>query len=110
MDRMVSDILLQALLIFASVFMFLYTHDVPQKLFAKLHHRARAVETEAKRCFVRGAQLLAEARSSSSNKSQSSLAKQAEEQADKSRFFRRGSVAAGHQVTHQNGEGRRSVP
>ncbi|CAN1145965.1 hypothetical protein LINPERPRIM_LOCUS6900 [Linum perenne] len=87
MDRMVSDILLQALLIFASVFMFLYTHGVPQKLFAKLRHRARAAETEAKRCFVRGAQLLAEARRSSSNKSRSSLAKQAEEQADKAIAF-----------------------
>ncbi|XP_021903495.1 small glutamine-rich tetratricopeptide repeat-containing protein 2 [Carica papaya] len=57
-------------------------HDIPKKLFSKLRLRSRA-DIQAKRHFVLGAQLLSQARSSTSRSSAVSLAKQAEAQADK---------------------------
>lgn len=62
--------------------MFLAMHDIPKKLFSKLRLRSRA-DIQAKRHFVLGAQLLSQARSSTSRSSAVSLAKQAEAQADK---------------------------
>lgn len=79
---MLSDILLQAGLILLTLFMFLAMHDIPKKLFSKLRLRSRA-DIQAKRHFVLGAQLLSQARSSTSRSSAVSLAKQAEAQADK---------------------------
>ncbi|TKY74428.1 anaphase-promoting complex subunit 7 [Spatholobus suberectus] len=75
-QAMIRDIALQVVLILLAILAFLATHGVPQRLFAKLLHRPpnpRAVQ--AKRHFVTGAQLLAEARRSPSNSA--SLAKQA---------------------------------
>ncbi|CAL1395482.1 unnamed protein product [Linum trigynum] len=83
MDRMVTDILLQVFGIGVTVFMFLYSHGIPQKIYAKLRQRALAADAESKRQFVRGAQLLSQARRSSTSTTRSTLAKQAEEQADK---------------------------
>lgn len=80
---MVGDILLQVGLILVMVFMFLAMHDIPQKFLAKLRHRNRA-DLQAKRHFVRGAQLLSQARSPSNSRlAATSLAKQAVEEADK---------------------------
>ncbi|XVF39659.1 hypothetical protein PTKIN_Ptkin01aG0051100 [Pterospermum kingtungense] len=80
-----TDLLLQGALILATVFMFLAMHDIPKKILNKIRYRDRA-DFQAKRHFVLGAQLLAQARSSSGSKSRSStisLAKQAESEADK---------------------------
>lgn len=81
-----GDILLQAVFILTGVFMFLSLYDIPQKFISKLRFRNRA-ELQAKRHFVIGAQLLAQARSSKSKSSASSLAKQAETEADKAISF-----------------------
>lgn len=81
-----GDILLQAVFILTGVFMFLSLYDIPQKFISKLRFRNRA-ELQAKRHFVIGAQLLAQARSSKSKSSASSLAKQAETEADKAIAF-----------------------
>ncbi|KAB2083556.1 hypothetical protein ES319_A05G276500v1, partial [Gossypium barbadense] len=72
-----TDLLLQASIILATLFMFLAVHDISRKIFAKIHYRNRA-DFLAKRHFVVGTQLLAQARSSAN-----SLAKQAESEADK---------------------------
>ncbi|KAJ0024668.1 hypothetical protein Pint_08498 [Pistacia integerrima] len=78
-----TDILLQAVLILVSVFMFLAMYDIPQKFLTKLRFRNRA-DLQAKRHFVVGAQLLAQAKSSKTSRSSAaSLAKQAEAEADK---------------------------
>ncbi|KAJ8762478.1 hypothetical protein K2173_007917 [Erythroxylum novogranatense] len=83
MDPMVSDILLQVGLFLLVVFMFLAAHNVPQKILTKFRYRNRAT-FQAKRHFVRGAQLLSQARSPANSRSAaSSLAKQAEEEAEK---------------------------
>nr|KYP71654.1 hypothetical protein KK1_010922 [Cajanus cajan] len=77
---MIRDIALQVVLIFIAVVSFLATHGVPQRLYAKLRNRPpnpRVVQ--AKRHFVQGAQLLAQARRSNSP----SLAKQALAEAEK---------------------------
>ena len=79
---MVHDILLQIGLILLMLFMFLYMHDIPKKLFSKLRLRNRA-DIQAKRHFVAGAQLLARARSSQNRSSANSLAKEAEAEAEK---------------------------
>lgn len=78
-----TDILLQAVLILVTVFMFLAMHDIPQKFLNKLRFRNRA-DIQAKRHFVVGAQLLAQAKSSKTSRSSAvSLAKQAIAEADK---------------------------
>ncbi|CAK7347271.1 unnamed protein product [Dovyalis caffra] len=80
---MIFDILLQAGLILVGVFMFLAMHNIPQKFLSKLRYRNRA-DLQAKRHFVRGAQFLSQARSPSNSRSTTtSLAKQAEDEANK---------------------------
>ncbi|KAJ1424751.1 Tetratricopeptide-like helical domain superfamily [Sesbania bispinosa] len=81
---MIRDIGLQIVLILIFIFTFLGLHGIPQRLFAKLRIRNRA-SIKAKRHFVQGAQLLAQARSSKnrSRSSSNSLAKQAEAEAEK---------------------------
>ncbi|KAJ9187014.1 hypothetical protein P3X46_002513 [Hevea brasiliensis] len=82
---MVADILLQVFLILLSVFLYLYMHDIPQKVLAKLRQHRNRAAVEAKRHFIIGAQMLSEARSpSNSGSSAISLAKKAEEEATKS--------------------------
>ncbi|GKV19891.1 hypothetical protein SLEP1_g30089 [Rubroshorea leprosula] len=76
-----TDLLLQAGLILLTIFMFLVMHNIPQKFLTKLRYRNRA-DFQAKRHFVLGAQLLAQARSSNSRSSAISLAKQAESEAN----------------------------
>ncbi|GMH14947.1 hypothetical protein Nepgr_016788 [Nepenthes gracilis] len=72
------DILLQVAMILSFVFMFLWMHDVPRKFFINLHFRRNRSKYEAKRRFVRGAQLLAQAKSSNDL----TLAKAAETEAE----------------------------
>lgn len=80
---MIFDLLLQAGLILLGVFMFLAMHNIPQKFLSKLRYRNRA-DLQAKRHFVIGAQLIAQARSPTSSRSTTtSLAKQAEDEANK---------------------------
>lgn len=79
---MVIDILLQIGIILVMAFMFLAMHDIPQRFFAKLRLRFRA-DVESKRHFVRGAQLLARARSAPSRSSATSLAEEVVVEADK---------------------------
>lgn len=79
---MVTDILLQIALILVMVVMFLAMHNIPQRFFAKLRLRFRA-DVESKRHFVRGAQLLARARSAPSRSSATSLAEEVVAEADK---------------------------
>lgn len=77
------DLLLQAVLILVTIFMFLFMYNVPQKYFSKLRLRNRA-DMQSKRHFVQGAQLLSQAKSAAAkDRSKStSLAKSAEAQAD----------------------------
>lgn len=80
---MIFDLVLQAGLILLGVFMFLAMHNIPQKFLSKLRYRNRA-DLQAKRHFVLGAQLIAQARSPSNSRSTAtSLAKQAEDEANK---------------------------
>ncbi|KAK6940255.1 Tetratricopeptide repeat 1 [Dillenia turbinata] len=79
---MVADILLQIVLFLIVVIFFLAIHDIPQKALAKLRRRSR-VNIQARRHFVAGAQLLAQARSAKSRSSVASFAKSAVEEADK---------------------------
>ncbi|KAH8516297.1 hypothetical protein H0E87_004592 [Populus deltoides] len=80
---MIFDLLLQAGLILLGVFMFLAMHNIPQKFLSKLRYRNRA-DLQAKRHFVIGAQLIAQARSPTNSRSTTtSLAKQAEDEANK---------------------------
>ncbi|XP_062165075.1 uncharacterized protein LOC133871664 [Alnus glutinosa] len=79
---MVADILLQVGLILLMVYLFLAMHGIPNKVLSKLRFRNRA-EIQAKRSFVVGAQLLARARSSKTRSTATSLAKEAEAEADK---------------------------
>ena len=81
---MIRDVALQVVFISLTIFSFLWMHGLPQNLYAKLRHRPpnpRAVQ--AKRHFVKGAQLLAQARRSKSASSATSLAKQALAEAEK---------------------------
>ncbi|KHN08984.1 hypothetical protein glysoja_021806 [Glycine soja] len=81
---MIRDVALQVVFISLTIFSFLWMHGIPQNLYAKLRHRPpnpRAVQ--AKRHFVKGAQLLAQARRSKSASSATSLAKQALAEAEK---------------------------
>ncbi|EEF48641.1 uncharacterized protein LOC8268432 [Ricinus communis] len=81
---MMSDILIQAALILISVIMYLAMHNIPQKALAKFREYRGRAGAEAKRQFVLGAQILAQARSPSNSRSRTiSLAKQAEEAAIK---------------------------
>jgi tetratricopeptide (TPR) repeat protein len=58
-------------------------HNIPQKFLSKLRYRNRT-DLQAKRHFVLGAQLIAQARSPSNSRSTAtSLAKQAEDEANK---------------------------
>lgn len=82
---MVIDILLQVFLILLSVFLYLYIHEIPQKVLAKVRQHRNRPAVEAKRHFVIGAQILSQARSPSNSRSSAvSLAKKAEEEATKS--------------------------
>lgn len=79
-QAMIRDIALQIILILLFIFTFLWMHGLPQKLFAKLRFgRPNARAVQAKRHFVKGAQLLAQARRS---KNPNSLAKQALSEAE----------------------------
>ncbi|XP_009612160.1 uncharacterized protein LOC107803954 [Nicotiana tabacum] len=82
-SNMWRDLLLQAVLILATVFMFLFMYNIPQKFFSKLRLRNRA-DMQAKRHFVQGAQLLSQAKSSAAKdrSAAASLAKSAEAEAD----------------------------
>ncbi|PON49767.1 N-terminal acetyltransferase A, auxiliary subunit [Parasponia andersonii] len=80
---MVTDILLQAVLILVSLVMFLALHNIPQKLYAKFRYRNRA-QVQSKRHFVLGAQLLARARSANSRSAATPLAKEALAEAERS--------------------------
>ncbi|KAE8057088.1 hypothetical protein FH972_013807 [Carpinus fangiana] len=79
---MVADILLQVALILLMIYLFLAMHGIPNKLLSKLRFRNRA-DAQAKRHFVLGAQLLARARVSKTRSTATSLAKEAEAEADK---------------------------
>ncbi|TKY56342.1 superkiller protein 3 [Spatholobus suberectus] len=72
------DIVLQVAMVLVMVFSYLFMHDVPKKLWAKLRLQNRA-DIQAKRHFVEGAQLLARAQSSKSR----ALAKEAQAQAQR---------------------------
>ncbi|GER47796.1 tetratricopeptide repeat protein [Striga asiatica] len=72
-----SDLVLQAAIILFTLFMFLYIHKIPQKLLPKL----RRSNLDARRHFVLGAQLLSQARSSTSDAV--SLAGRAEAEANR---------------------------
>ncbi|KAL3733054.1 hypothetical protein ACJRO7_022558 [Eucalyptus globulus] len=76
------DILLQAGIMLVTVFMFLAMHDIPQRFLSKLRFRGRK-GLRAKQHFVRGAQLLGQARSAPSRSAASSLAKDAAAEADR---------------------------
>lgn len=76
-QAMIRDIGLQIVLIFVFVVTFLGMYGIPQKLLSKLRLRNRTA-IKAKSHFVRGAQLLAQARSSK-NRSRSSINSLAEE-------------------------------
>ncbi|QCE15938.1 uncharacterized protein LOC114196338 [Vigna unguiculata] len=81
---MIRDIALQVIVISIAIVSFLWMHGIPQRLYAKLRHRPpnpRAVQ--AKSHFVKGAQLVAQARRSKSASVTVSLAKQALEEAEK---------------------------
>ncbi|KAL6983118.1 hypothetical protein U1Q18_016512 [Sarracenia purpurea var. burkii] len=84
---MVTDILLQAGLILITVFMFLWMHNIPQKAFSNLQVRRNQANIQAKRHFVQGAQLLAQAqlqsRSDADKSAAASLAKSAAEESDR---------------------------
>ncbi|XP_055833733.1 uncharacterized protein LOC129902495 [Solanum dulcamara] len=82
-SHMWRDLLLQAILILVTIFMFLFMYNVPQKYFSKLRLRNRA-DMQSKRHFVQGAQLLSQAKlAAAKDRSDSaSLAKSAEAQAD----------------------------
>nr|GLL18345.1 uncharacterized protein LOC109149191 [Ipomoea trifida] len=76
-----TDLLLQAALILLTLFMFLLMHNVPQKFFSKLRLRNRA-DIQAKRHFIQGAQLLAQAKAAKDRSTTTKLAKSAESEAD----------------------------
>ncbi|XP_060199079.1 uncharacterized protein LOC132627639 [Lycium barbarum] len=82
-NNMWRDLLLQATLILVTIFMFLFMYNIPQKFFKKLRFRNRA-DMQAKRHFVKGAQLLSQAKSTAAKDrtAADSLAKSAEAQAD----------------------------
>jgi len=80
---MVADLVLQASLILVTVFMFLLMHNIPQKLYSKFRYRNRTA-FQAKRHFVLGAKLFAQARSAKDPSAAASLAKSAAEEADRS--------------------------
>ncbi|XP_061352496.1 uncharacterized protein LOC133297385 [Gastrolobium bilobum] len=81
-QAMVRDIVLQVVLILLMVLMFLAMHGIPQRLLAKLRFTNRR-GIEAKRHFVKGAQLLAQARSPKNRSSSKSLANEALAEAEK---------------------------
>ncbi|GMH06660.1 hypothetical protein Nepgr_008500 [Nepenthes gracilis] len=62
--KMWFDILLQAVMILAGILMFLWMHDVPRKFLDNLQSWRNKSKYEAKRRFVLGARLLAQAKSS----------------------------------------------
>ncbi|XP_030542663.1 uncharacterized protein LOC115749827 [Rhodamnia argentea] len=80
--KMWFDIFLQAVIMLVTVFMFLAMHNIPQKALSKLRFRNRK-NLRAKQHFVRGAQLLGQARSAPSRSAASSLAQDAAAEADK---------------------------
>lgn len=76
-----ADLLLQAAVILSTLFMFLYTQNIPQKFLSKLRFRNRA-DFESKRHFIKGAEFLSQAKSAKDRSSISSSAKSAEIEAD----------------------------
>ncbi|XP_019416697.1 PREDICTED: uncharacterized protein LOC109327961 isoform X2 [Lupinus angustifolius] len=85
-EAMIHDIILQISIFLLLIFSFLYLFGVPQKLFDKFRYRMKPA-TKAKRHFVKGAQLLSQARSSKNltdSGSFSGLVQEALEEADKS--------------------------
>ncbi|CAH9119479.1 unnamed protein product [Cuscuta epithymum] len=80
-----ADLLLQAALILFAIVMFLSMHNIPQTIFAKLRTRSQSRTIQARRHFVLGAQRLDRARSGKelSSSMRISLAKSAEEEADR---------------------------
>ncbi|KAA8538191.1 hypothetical protein F0562_027799 [Nyssa sinensis] len=81
---MKDDILLQAGLILFTVSMFLLMYGIPQKAFSKLRRiLINRSDFRAKRHFIRGAQLLAQARSAKDSSAATTLAKSAAEEADR---------------------------
>ena len=82
--EMVNDIAIQVGMILITVLMFLYMNDIPRKITDKIRLRLNRANLAAKRHFVHGAQLLAQARSPNTPSSKVlSLAKTAAEEADK---------------------------
>lgn len=80
-----TDLLLQAALILLSIFMYLYMHNIPQNLYSKLQMHRQARTIQARRHFVLGAQRLDQARTAKdlSSSTRMTLAKSAEEEAEK---------------------------
>lgn len=77
-----KDILIQAGFFLVSAFMYLWTLQIPQKTYSKFRaYQARHI-TQAKRHFVRGAQLLEQARASPNPAQSKSLAGLAVAEAD----------------------------
>lgn len=76
-----TDLLLQAAVILSTLFMFLYTQNIPQKFLSKLRYINRA-DFESKRHFIKGAEFLSQAKSAKDPSSISSSAKSAEIEAD----------------------------
>lgn len=71
-----NDIVWQLAMVLVMAFSYLFMNDIPKKMWTKFRLRTRA-DIQAKRHFVEGAQLLAQARSSKSR----ALAKQAQARA-----------------------------
>uniref|UniRef100_A0A5B7BJ10 Uncharacterized protein n=1 Tax=Davidia involucrata TaxID=16924 RepID=A0A5B7BJ10_DAVIN len=84
LTRMMNDILLQIGFILFTVFMFLLMYNIPQKAFTKIRLSLRnPADFQAKRHFIQGAQLLAQARSAKDPSAASSLATSAADEADR---------------------------
>lgn len=81
--KMMADLILQVILILVAVFMFSLMYKIPQKFIRKLRYRNKS-DLQARRHFVVGAQLLAQARSSKDRSAVSTIAKSAAEEAEKS--------------------------
>ena len=81
-QAMVRDVALQVAMILLFLFVFLAMHGIPQKLLTKLRFRNRT-SARAKRHFVRGAQLLAQARSPKNRSNSNILANEALAEAER---------------------------
>ncbi|XP_052189861.1 uncharacterized protein LOC127799677 [Diospyros lotus] len=86
MREMVSDIVLQVGLMLLLAFIFLLMHNIPQKALSYLQTLRSRSQTQAKRHFVRGAQLLSQAQALAAKDQTAaafSLAKSAADEADR---------------------------